>query len=35
LPKAGDAIPAEEFFVPGIERAGGVDAALRLMRKAK
>jgi hypothetical protein len=35
LPKAGDAIPAEEFFVPGIERAGGVDAALRLMPKGK
>ena len=35
LPKPGDAVRAEEFFVPGIERAGGIDAALRLMRKRR
>jgi hypothetical protein len=35
LPKPGHAIRAEEFFVPGIERAGGVEAAVRLMRKRR
>jgi hypothetical protein len=35
LPKPGHAIRAEDFFVPGIERAGGVEAAVRLMRKRR